>query len=368
LRRHCWIEKVNDEELMRRAIGLAERGRYSTSPNPMVGAVIVRAGRIVGEGYHRRAGGPHAEIEALRRAGKKARGSTLFTTLEPCSHRGRTGPCAIAIEEAGIVRVVAARRDPNPGVSGRGFRILRRSGIWVETGLLREESAIQNERFDGWVKTGRPFVLAKVAATLDGRIADSRGVSRWISGKPSRRRSLEWREEFDAILVGARTAVADGARLTRRLGWNRTTPQRRIVLDGRFAIPESAEIFRQPVGVEVWTACSNSGKERRLRSRGVEVVFLPGRDGGVDLRKALARLGRESVTGLIVEGGTETLTRFHRARLIDRWAIFFSPRLLGGRDSFPLLAGAGAALPKSRWLASVCVEELERDILVTGRV
>ncbi len=352
---------------MRRALRLAERGRYSTSPNPMVGSVVVRRGRVVGEGFHRRAGGPHAEIAALRAAAHDARGSTLYTTLEPCSHRGRTGPCAKAIVEAGVARVVAARRDPNPVVAGRGLRFLRRAGLAVEAGLLREESALQNERFDLWVTERRPFVLAKVAATLDGRIADSRGFSRWISGRESRRRSLEWREEFDAVLIGARTAVLDRARLTRRLGWNRTTPQRRIVLDGSFSVPESAEIFREPEGVEVWTSRANAAKERRLRSLGVEVVVAAGRDGRVDLKKALARLGRESVTGLIVEGGTATLTEFHRKKLIDRWAIFYSPRLLGGRDSYPLLGGGDVRLSRASTLGAVRVEEIGGDILVTGR-
>ncbi|MGH9440800.1 MAG: bifunctional diaminohydroxyphosphoribosylaminopyrimidine deaminase/5-amino-6-(5-phosphoribosylamino)uracil reductase RibD [Thermoanaerobaculia bacterium] len=357
----------NDEELMRRALRLAEKGRYSVSPNPIVGAVVAKHGRIVAEGFHARAGDPHAEIEALRRAGERARGATLVVTLEPCSHRGRTGPCAAAVAEAGIVRVVAARRDPNPAVAGRGFRLLRRAGVGVETGLLRAESALQNERFDHWVTSGRPFVLAKVASTLDGRIADANGTSRWVSGGDSRQRSLEWREEFDAILVGARTAVLDRSRLTRRLGWNRTTRQRRIVLDGGFSVPESAEIFRNPEGVEVWVSSSNAAKERRLRSRGVEVVRIPARNGGVDLRKALARLGRESVTGLIVEGGTRTLTGFHDAGLVDRWAIFYSPRLLGGRDCSPILAGRDVGLSHAPWLHGVRVEEIGEDILVSGR-
>ncbi len=352
---------------MRRALQLAEKGRYSTSPNPMVGAVLVRGGRVVGEGFHRRAGGPHAELEAIRKAGGRARGATLFTTLEPCSHQGSTGPCAKAVIAAGVSAVVAARRDPNPAVSGRGFRMLRRAGIRLEIGLLKDESAFQNERFDVWITRGRPFVLAKVAATLDGRIADHRGVSRWISSARSRRRSLEWREEFDAVLVGMRTAVMDRARLTRRLGWNTTTPQRRIILDGEFAVPESAEIFREPEGVEIWTARTNRSKERRLRSRGVEVVRAAGRDGGVDLKSALRRLGAQSVTGLIVEGGTRTLTRFHRLGLIDRWAIFFSPRLLGEARAYPILAGSDVGLARAARLRGLSVEALGEDLLVSGR-
>jgi diaminohydroxyphosphoribosylaminopyrimidine deaminase/5-amino-6-(5-phosphoribosylamino)uracil reductase len=361
------MDRLSDEELMRRCLALAEKGRYSTSPNPMVGAILTRGGRGVGEGYHRRAGGPHAEILAIRNAGERARDATLYTTLEPCSHYGRTGPCADAIAAAGIGRVVAARRDPNPEVSGRGLRQLRRAGVRVETGLLGKEASIQNERFDVWVSSRRPFVLAKVASSLDGRIADFRGASRWVSGEASRRRSLEWREEYDAILVGARTAIRDGSRLTRRLGWNRTTRQTRILLDGSFSVPESAAIFRDPEGVEVWTARRNSAKERRLSGRGVEVVFLPATEGEVDLRSGLRRLARGAVTGLIVEGGTETLTRFHRARLIDRWAIFFSPRLLGGASSPPIIAGEGTALSRAPRLRDVDVERFGEDVLISGR-
>ncbi len=364
------MERALDESMMRRALALAEHGRYSTSPNPMVGAVVARGGRILAEGFHRRAGGPHAERIALQAAGPGVRGATLYVTLEPCAHTGRTGPCAGAIIEAGIARVVAGRKDPNPIVSGRGFRTLRRAGIAVETGIFARDSALQNERFDLWVREGRPFVLAKVAATLDGRIADVRGRSRWISGPAARRRSLEWREEFDAILVGARTASGDGATLTRRLGWNRTTRQRRIVLDGGFRVSERLPLFRDPEGVEVWTAARRGfAKERRLAARGVRVVRLPrgGEDGRVDLRAALRRLGKESVNGLIVEGGTRTLTAFHEAGLIDRWAIVISPKLLGGAGAWPILAGTGLSLAKARPLSGVTATSLGPDLLVTGR-
>jgi diaminohydroxyphosphoribosylaminopyrimidine deaminase/5-amino-6-(5-phosphoribosylamino)uracil reductase len=356
-----------DEAMMRRALDLAERGRYSSSPNPMVGAVVVRRGKVAGEGFHRRAGERHAEIAALARAGRAASGATLYVTLEPCAHTGRTGPCSAAIQAAGIARVVAARRDPNPLVSGKGFRALRAAGIDVETGTLAAASAAQNERFDLWVKERRPFVLAKVAATLDGRIADARGKSRWISGAAARRRSLAWREEFDAILVGARTAAFDGSLLTRRLGWNRATPQRRIVLDGDFRVPESLPLFAAGGGVEVWTASSGgAAKERRLAARGVRVVRFPAAGGGVDLRAALARLGAENVTGLIVEGGAGTLAAFHEADLIDRWAVIVAPKLLGG-DAFPILAGAGLPLERARKLRGLVAEPLGGDLLLSAR-
>jgi len=355
-----------DEKLMRRALDLAERGRYSSSPNPMVGAVVARREEIVGEGFHRRAGERHAEIAALARAGRRARGATLYVTLEPCAHTGRTGPCVEAIVAAGVARVVAARRDPNPLVSGRGFRALRRAGIAVETGVLAGAAALQNERFDRWVTAGRPFVLAKVAAALDGRIADARGRSRWISGLPARRRSLAWREEFDAILVGARTAERDGSLLTRRLGWNRTTPHRRIVLDGEFRVSERLPLFRVE-GAEVWTSARGGlAKERRLASRGVRVVRLPAVRGGVDLRAALARLGAEGVNGLIVEGGTGTLTAFHEAGLIDRWAVIVAPKLIGG-GPYAMLAGSRVPLRRAKLLGELTATPLGADLLISAR-
>lgn len=322
----------------------------------------------MGEGFHRRAGGPHAEIEAIGKAGRRCRGATLYVSLEPCCRTGRTGPCTEAIIKSGIVRVVASSADPNPSVSGRGFARLRRAGVCVETGHLREEESRLNERFRTWIVKKRPFVLAKAALTLDGRLADRSGDSRWISGPQARKQSMRWREEYDAILVGAATAVRDGSRLTRRLGLNRATPQRRIVLDGRFRIPEAAPIFSAPGGVEVWIGVAGgAAKARRLEARGVSVRRFPAPGGGVDLTRALRDLARRDVTGLIVEGGSETLTAFHEAGLIDRWALFYSPRLLGGIAAPSILGGKGRPLARAIRLREVEVERVGSDILVSGR-
>lgn len=357
---------------MARALELAERGRYSVSPNPMVGAVVVRRGRLVGEGFHRRSGGPHAEVEALRRAGKSARGATLYVTLEPCSHFGRTPPCSDAIRRAGVSRVVAASRDPNPLVRGRGMRGLARSGVAVAWSGREERrrAELQNEKFRAWISRGRPFVLAKWAATIDGRIATSAGESRWITGEAARRRSLALREEFDAILVGAGTIRADDPRLTRRLGWNGTTRHRRIVLDGRLRISERARVLRPARSAIVVTARPPAHpKARRLSARGVQVWSLPGRRrDSVSLPRLLRRLADEEMTSVIVEGGASTLWEFFRSQSVDAVAVFVAPRILGGAHAPGAVGGAGFALPASPRLSGLSWESVGEDLLLTGRV
>jgi diaminohydroxyphosphoribosylaminopyrimidine deaminase/5-amino-6-(5-phosphoribosylamino)uracil reductase len=356
---------------MERAFELAERGRYSVSPNPMVGAVLVKNGRAVGEGWHRRAGGPHAEIHALLRAGKAARGADLYVTLEPCAHHGRTPPCADALVEAGLRRVVFAVADPNPRVAGRGARVLRRAGVRVASGSAsdRLRAELQNERFLVSMRRRRPFVLAKWASSLDGRIADAAGRSRWVSGSEARRRAMLWREELDGVLVGVGTVIADDPLLTRRLGVNRSTPHARIVLDGGLTAPEGARIFRRPEGVIVATAEPvTHPKARRLARRGVTVWSLPGRRAGsVDLHRLLSTLLEDGMTSLLVEGGGETQARFLEAGLVDRVAVFLSPRILGGGGAASV-GGPGFPLDATPRLEDVDVERLGADVLLTGRL
>ena len=354
------------------AFALAERGRYTVSPNPMVGAVLVKGGRVVGKGFHRRAGGPHAEVVAMTRAGRAARGADLYVTLEPCAHSGRTPPCADAIVSSGIARVVAAARDPNPLVSGRGFEALRRGGVEVldagPSWRLREER--QNEKFRVWIEQRRPFVTAKWAATLDGKTATARGTSRWITGPEARERALLLREENDAVLVGARTVKLDDPRLTRRLGKNRVTPHWRILLDGRFTVPEGARLFRRPEGVILVTARRPANPSlRRLASRGVLVWSLPGRrPGHVSIPSLLCKLSRHGVTSLLVEGGAATLGEFFDARRVDRVAVFLAPRILGGDDAPGGVGGNGFSLASSPRLEGIELEPLGGDLLVTGIV
>jgi diaminohydroxyphosphoribosylaminopyrimidine deaminase/5-amino-6-(5-phosphoribosylamino)uracil reductase len=363
-----------DEHWVRRCLDLAERDRYTVSPNPMVGAVVVRGGSMVGEGSHHRAGGPHAEVEALAAAGAKARGGTLYVSLEPCSHHGRTPPCTDAILAAGIARVVAAVRDPNPNVSGGGLRRLARAGLVVGWSAAPERRLAerQNEKYRAFVSRGLPFVLAKWAATLDGKTASAAGRSQWITGPEARRRSLGLREEFDAILVGAGTVLADDPRLTRRLGSSGPSGRpahRRIVLDGRLRVPEQARVFRRPTTAIVATAVPDSNpRARRLAARGLSVWSLPGRArGSVDLRKLLRRLAEEGVTSLLVEGGASTHWGFFRAGLVDRATVFVAPRVLGGAAAPGGVGGPGFALDGSLRMEEFECEPVGEDFMLTGR-
>jgi diaminohydroxyphosphoribosylaminopyrimidine deaminase / 5-amino-6-(5-phosphoribosylamino)uracil reductase len=358
-------------DLLFRALELAERGRESVSPNPMVGAIVARGRRVVAEGWHRRAGSPHAEIVALRRAGSLARGADLYLTLEPCVHSGRTPPCVPQILEAGVARVFVAARDPNPLVSGRGIRTLSRAGVAVSeaSGELRRAAERQNEKFRLWISQGRPFVLAKWAATLDGKTASGSGQSRWITGLEARRRALGLREEYDAVLVGSGTVLADDPLLTRRLGTAGGRPHRRIVLDGRLRVSATARLFRNPRGALVVTALPpEHPRARRLADRGVEVWSIPGLGHRKSLLLLLRRLARSEVTSVMVEGGADTLWRFFRAGFVDRVAVFTAPKVLGGESAPGGVGGMGFPLNAARRIVDVEHEKVGEDWLVTGLV
>lgn len=360
-----------DWRWMDRALDLAERGRYTVSPNPMVGAVVVAGGSVVGEAFHERAGGPHAEVGALERAGRRALGADLYVSLEPCAHFGRTPPCAPAILASGVRRVFFAARDPNPAVAGRGIAELSSGGVEIleADGPRRKRAERQNERFRAWIGRKRPFVLAKWAQTLDGKLAAAAGGGRWITGEKGRERALLFREEYDAVLVGARTVLADDPRLTRRLGKNTVTPHLRIVLDGRLTVSETARVFRRPEGALVVTARPDShAAARRLSRRGIRVWTVPGTEDRVSIPRLLQRLHREGIASLLVEGGGETLWEFFRAGRVDRVAAFVAPRILGGTAAPGSVGGAGFSLATTPRLEDMEIEAVGEDLLITGRV
>lgn len=359
-----------DERFMRRTLELAAKALGRTSPNPVVGAVIVRNGRIIGEGFHRRAGLPHAEREALRRITETARGATIYVNLEPCSHYGRTPPCADALIEAGIKRVVVGMVDPNPLVQGRGLRRLRRAGIAVATGVLREECERLNEDFACFIRTGRPFVTLKLAASLDGRIAAASGDSQWISGEQSRRVVHELRNRVDAILVGAETVRNDDPRLTCRMRGGRDPL--RVVLDGRLSITPSARVCTQPSTAPTLIATSEDHgrgeKQAQLEAQGVQVVCLPGKNGQVPLRPLLVELGRRGHKSVLIEGGGRIAAAALREGVVDKVLFFYAPLLLGGEGRAmigPLGIDRVAAGQK---LHTITVERIGKDILVAAYI
>ncbi len=365
-----------DERFMRRALELAARARGRTSPNPVVGALVVRDGRVVGEGYHHRAGTPHAEVHALRAAGERARGATLYVTLEPCNHYGRTPPCTEAIIAAGIARVHMAMLDPNPLVNGRGQARLEAAGIPTTVGLCGKEAAELNEAFSTHITTGRPFVIAKFACSLDGKIATATGESRWISGPEARRRVHELRDQVDAIMVGSRTVLLDDPRLTTRLE-RPADPERgshhplRIVADSRGRVPLEARIFDPALPgrtLVAATAAFPPERRRELARRGIEVLALPADpDGRVDLTALLDELGRRQVLSLLVEGGGTLLASFFRAGLVDKVLAFVAPLIIGGQEAPSVVAGLGVThLEQATRLERVRVERVGEDILVCG--
>jgi diaminohydroxyphosphoribosylaminopyrimidine deaminase / 5-amino-6-(5-phosphoribosylamino)uracil reductase len=358
--------------LWRRVLELAARGRFSASPNPRVGAVVVDgSGSIVGEGWHERAGGAHAEAIALAAAKERAKGATLLVNLEPCSHFGRTPPCTEAILAAGIARVVCSVEDPDPRTSGRGVKRLRDRGVDVVVGACAAEAERVNEPFLTSVRQRRPFVHLKWAASLDGKTATRTGESRWISSEAARRDALLLREEHDAILVGAGTVLADDPLLTRRLALATSiVPHRRLVLDGSLRVKSSARVF-SAAGGEVWLVTAVPDTDPRLalfRERGVHVLSKPARFGGVDLAAILAELHEREARSLLVEGGGVTAASFLAAGLVDRVTAYVAPKILGGVGARMPIAGEGVgSLLDGISLADMEIVRVGADVRLSAR-
>jgi diaminohydroxyphosphoribosylaminopyrimidine deaminase/5-amino-6-(5-phosphoribosylamino)uracil reductase len=354
-----------DRQWMARALELAERGRGWVEPNPLVGAVLVRDGRIVGEGWHPRYGEAHAEVNALAAAGETARAATLYVTLEPCCHHGKTPPCTDAVLRAGVRRVVAAMTDPFPQVAGQGTALLRAAGVEVEVGTGEAEARRLNAPYLKLLTTGRPYVHAKWAMTLDGKIATRTGDSKWISNEASRRRVHTLRGRMDAILVGIGTVLADDPLLTARPPGPRTPV--RVVLDSRGRMPATCQLTRTARDAPVLVATAGA-EAARLRAAGCEVIGMTTAGDRPDVGALLDELGRRRMTNVLVEGGSEVLGSFLDARAIDEVHVFIAPRLAGGAAARTAIGGAGVErIADALSLAEWRVELIDGDLYLHGR-
>jgi diaminohydroxyphosphoribosylaminopyrimidine deaminase/5-amino-6-(5-phosphoribosylamino)uracil reductase len=355
---------------MKLALRLAARGAGWVSPNPMVGAVVVKDGQVVGKGYHRRAGLPHAEVEALRSAGEAAQGADLYVTLEPCNHQGRTPPCTRAILAAGVRQVIIAARDPNPQVTGGGAEFLAEQGIDVTVGVLEAEARQLNEAWFYWVKTGRPWVMAKAACSLDGKIATATGESQWLTGETARAFGHRLRHQVDAILVGVGTVLADNPQLTARLPRGRSQDPIRIILDSRLRLPLDAKLVTLNSQAPTWVATTGQAPPdtvRAMEDHGVQVLVLPADEGRVSLPALLQYLGERQVQSVLVEGGAETLGAFFDQRLVHQFHFFYAPKILGGVKAPAMVGGQGVThLGEAHIVRNLSIRHLGVDLLVSG--
>ena len=363
---------LTDTIFMQEALKLARKGLGKTSPNPMVGAVVVRDGEIVGRGWHPGAGQPHAEIFALQEAGDLALDAELFVTLEPCNHEGRTPPCSEAIIRAGIRRVVIGTADPNPSVIGRGAERLEQAGIEVEIGLLEEECRRLNETWNKYITTGLPFVTLKAAASLDGRIATRTGHSQWITNEKSRHYVHQIRAAHDAILIGIGTLLKDNPRLTaRRPGLEPLSPYR-IVLDSLLRTPLDFNIFGSD-GREKMFLATRQHDEKKLapyRERVKEILLLPTNDlGQLDFPALLRELGQREITSVLIEGGSEINGSALDNRIIDKICFFYAPILIGGRGSLGMLSGEGAeSIDQALPVKDITIRHFDSDLCLEGYI
>lgn len=363
-------QRERDEMFMREALRIARNAEGRTSPNPLVGAVIVRDGSIVAEGWHRKAGTPHAEVHALRMAGDLAKGATLYVTLEPCAHVGRTGPCAVAVRDAGIRRVVVAMSDPNPLVAGKGIQILRDAGVEVTVGVCEAEARQLNEVFLHWITTGRPFVVLKTAMTLDGKIATASGASKWITGEAARLRVHELRDRYDAILAGIGTALADDPSLTTRLPDRTGKNPVRIIVDSNARLPLTSNVVTDGQAQTIVAVTEAAPEERvaALRAHGVDVLTC-GTGSHVDLVQLMQELGRREIASVLVEGGGTVNFSLLAAGLVDKVHAFVAPKIVGGRTAKTPVEGEGfAQLADSVQLTQLTAESVGGDVLLTGYV
>lgn len=351
---------------MKLALDLAASAKGKTNPNPLVGAVIVKDGMIVGTGLHRKAGEPHAEVHAFKMAGDHAKDATLYVTLEPCSHFGKTPPCANLVKESGVKRVVVAMQDPNPSVAGRGIRLLREAGIEVEVGVLEQESRRLNERFIHNMIAARPFVISKFAMTLDGKIATYSGHSQWITGEQARLDVHEIRDEVDAILVGVGTVLKDNPALTTRLPDRLGKNPVRIILDSSLRTPLDAQILNTSVARTI-LVIEEGLDSTTYEALGVEILSVSKTNGKLDLAVMLEKLYALGITDVLIEGGGEVNASFLRAGLIDKFFVYIAPKVLGGRQSITPFTGENVeTIDAATLLEFGDVDKFGHDLRITA--
>lgn len=360
-------EKKEDSYYMGLAYELAKKAEGRTTPNPTVGATIVKDGEIIGQGYHMKAGMPHAEIEAMNSVKDKEllKGSTLYLLLEPCCHYGKTAPCTKAIIEAGISRVVAPMKDPNPKVNGKGFEELRNAGIEVGVGLMEKEAKKLNEAFFKYITTKRSFVILKAAMSIDGKIATSAGQSKWISSEQSRSYVHELRNRVDAVIVGINTVLYDNPRLTCRIPGGRDPL--RIILDSRLRIPLDARILADRNALIATTNKCDKSKIRKLEEKGVGVVVIRTNDKKVDLKELMYELALRSITHIMIEGGSEVAASALKEGIVDKVVYFIAPKIIGGRDAKTPIGGKGIEnMEEALKLKDVEIKKIGDDVVIEG--
>ena len=355
---------------MQIALKLAAKARGRTSPNPLVGAVVVKGGEIISSGYHRKAGTAHAEVIALRRAGPLARGATLYVNLEPCCHTDkRTPPCTKAIIEAGIKKVVVAMADPNPSVSGRGLRALRRAGITTELGVLGKEARKLNEVFITYIKTRRPFVILKIAQSLDGKIATARGESKWITGSKARKAVHTLRSSADALLVGRGTVEKDNPSLDCRIDGGRNPY--RVIVDSSLSIPIQSKVLHHNDGKTIIATTKQASKNKisRIEKLGCMVLIVKNKNSRVDLQSLMQKLGKLEITSVMIEGGSSISASALQSRIVHKVMFFTAPKIIGGADSIPSIGGnSPARLSNALALKDLQTSRVGDDVLLEGYV
>lgn len=359
-----------DEKYMRLAMQLAGNAIGRTSPNPLVGAVIVKDNRVVGCGWHRKAGTPHAEVHALNQAGELAQGADVYVTLEPCAHYGKTPPCAKALVEAKVKNVYGGLLDVNPKVAGKGFKILEDAGIHVEYGFLQDELRKQNEVFFKWIEHKKPFIVLKAAMTLDGKIATATGQSKWITNETSRAYGYKLRDIYDGIMVGINTVIEDNPMLTARVDGGKNPI--RIVVDSSLRIDINANVVQDKSAKTIIATTDKADKDKilKLQAQDIDVIVVDkDKNDKVDIEKLLDILGQQNICSILVEGGATLSGSFVAKKLVDKVYFFIAPKIIGGKEAKTPVAGTGILnLQEALALKDIQIEKLEEDILIIGRV